>query len=1109
MSLTVASNFARRGRGSKPINPALLSSAGTGATPQHSWQQTRTYKFGRLSSYLEPCVYARHHSRGYKYCENLYRQHGWDKTSLAEGAKAAVKKVAGNYWSSSRQPSQAVGRFINTDASPKKTPDNPTGIRPGRNIEDVERAPLEHLLFGNKQFQSPRENVKSTQSASDVNSPIDPITNRRLPKVADQTQTPFFSHGPPTEAELKKYDLDHLWASDEQSPIVNHYGKPDSSFQDTLSWEHKEVRWHRSDAITSASATSASGYAALRLSKTAQRPEPVIEKYTDLGKYGAFRAHEPDGKYKAQEEPVANPEELSKYGAVRAHEPDGKYKEVPEPPANAEELSKYGAVRAHEPDGKYKLAAEPPTDPEELSKYNPVRSHEPDGKYKEQPETSVDPEELKKYKPVRSHEPDGKYKEQPEQTVDPEELKKYGPVRSHEPDGKYKAMGEAEAPVDPKELSKYTAFRSHEPDGKYKREMESVPKDQNLHKHLAMRTHEPTSMFAAAYTDAPDAAEIEFYSQPVMAHEPDGLYAALNHVQPYQYDAAELAKYRKPFLAHEPDGLYALSYAQEKPKQAELSKYGAFRSHEPDGKYAAAYVQAMPDPKELAGYKAFRSHEPDGKYAAAYVEEKPDAKELSSYARAFRSHEPDGKYAASYVREKPDASELSQYARAFRSHEPDGKYAAAYVQQKPALSELATYKVFRSHEPDGKYAPTNAPPVKPADTKNYQGAFRRHKPDGKYTARSQPAVTDETQDLANHEAFTYEDAETRPLPDEARPSKTTDDAPAKIDPVENVETLPEQKSAFRQQVDEFMARAAAESGDVPGASSDDSIKASSSKTQPQGSLTGNYVRDFPEDFAQSWTAGTTDANLDTTLLSSEQKATSPGSMQSSLERLTETNSSPTTTAPSSPLSSTQQPSLYKILAWDPTMQRIESAETTSVVADTSTPLSPADILLRISHPAKFFSHFAPLQAQGFEMVAGSEDVLIFRKVRDAMPGSENTTVEDSGAGASAAVNPIDMTGGDYTVAASRFASPTGFVNYDLPGTRNTDDVQAGQASLRQNTSRTETASAADLKNKKSKISFPKKVAIGAAGLAGSAYSVGVVSEYFRNGGVDGKGPKGF
>ncbi|KAK4144494.1 uncharacterized protein C8A04DRAFT_11375 [Dichotomopilus funicola] len=1044
MSLTVASNFARRGRGSKPINPALLSSAGTGAIPQHSCQQIRTYKFGRLSSYFEPYVYARHHSRGYKYCENLY------KTSLAEGAKNVVKKVAGNYWSSGRQPSQAAGRFINTDASPKKTPDNPTGIRPGRNIEDVERAPLEHLLFGNKQFQSPRENVKSTQSASDVDSSIDPITNRRVPKVGEQTQTPFFSHGPPTEAELKKYDLDHLWASSEQSPIVNHYGKPDSSFQDTLSWEHKEVRWHRSDAITSASATSAAGYAALRLSKTAQRPEPAIEEYTDLGKYGAFRAHEPDGKYKAQEETVANPEELSKYGAVRAHEPDGKYKDLPEPPANAEELSKYGAVRAHEPDGKYKLASDPPADPEELSKYKPVRSHEPDGKYKEQPETTVDPEELKKYKPVRSHEPDGKYKEQPEETVDPEELKKYGPVRSHEPDGKYKAMGEAEAPVDPKELNKYTAFRSHEPDGKYKREMESAPKNQDLGKHLAMRTHEPTSMFAAAYTDAPDAAEIEFYSQP-----------------------------------------------------AELSKYGAFRSHEPDGKYAAAYVQAKPDPKELAGYKAFRSHEPDGKYAAAYVEEKPDAKELSSYARAFRSHEPDGKYAASYVQEKPDASELSKYARAFRSHEPDGKYAAAYVQQKPALSELATYKVFRSHEPDGKYAPTNEPPVKPADTKTSQGPIRSPEPDGKYTA-----VTDETQDLANHEAFTYEDAETRPLPDEARSSKTTDHAPEKIDPVENVETLAEEKSAFRQQVDELMARAAVESGDVSGASSDDSIKAGSSSGQPQGGLTGNYVRDFPEDFTKSWTAGTTDANLDATLLSSEQKETSSGTVQSALERVTEITS-PTTTPPSSSVSSPQEPSIYKVLAWDPTMQRIESAETTSVVADTSAPLSLADILLRISHPAKFFSHFAPLQAQGFEIVAGSGDVLIFRKVRDAVPGSENTSVEDSGAAAGAAVNPIDMTGGNYTVAASRFASPTGFVNYNLPGTSNTDDVQAAPASLRQNTSRTESASAANVKNKKSKISFPKKVAIGAAGLAGSAYSVGVVSEYFRNGGADGKGPKGF
>ncbi len=64
------------------------------------------------------------------------------------------------------------------------------------------------------------------------------------------------------------------------------------------------------------------------------------------------------------------------------------------------------------------------------------------------------------------------------------------------------------------------------------------------------------------------------------------------------------------------------------------------------------------------------------------------------------------------------------------------------------------------------------------------------------------------------------------------------------------------------------------------------------------------------------------------------------------------------------------PTVYKILAYDPTMQTISVAETTSVVPDLASPLRPTEALLRLSNPTKFFPHFAPLQAEGFEIVAG-------------------------------------------------------------------------------------------------------------------------------------------
>ncbi|KAK4150088.1 hypothetical protein C8A00DRAFT_37321 [Chaetomidium leptoderma] len=965
MSLSAASTFARRGRHSNPIPPTALSSLGSGAVPYLRRQQTRSYRFGRLSSYLEPSF--RHQFNGYKYCENLYRRRSWDKHSLTEDAKSTLKRAVSNYWSP-RGCHGAAGRYLNTDASPQKTPDNPDGVRPGQTIEDVERAPLEHLLFGDKKGPQGKRRARpssaqgraasSTQRNSDPDYVIDPITNRKVTKKplihthsasgkgveipvrtfkpytsqfeafkapeVDENQAPFFPDGPPPEAELRMYGQHKLWdpvapsdraaANPQKRSAANHHGASRSSLLDTLKWEHREVRWHRNDNISSASATSASA-------PWANGPE--APEYSDLHLYAAVRYQEPDGKPPG-EQTAPEHKDLDKYGAVRAHEPDGKYKAQPDAPAPSQELSKYDAVRIHEPDGKYKVESESPANPQELSKYGAVRTHEPDGKYKADPEISVDSQELDKY----------------------------GAVRAHEPDGKYKV--ESESPVHAQELNQYGAVRSHEPDGKY----------------------------AAEYTDTPDEAELAAYGTPFLAHEPDGKYAA-NHIAP-ERDAAELAKYREPFFSHEPDGMYAASYVEPQRNEAELAEYKAFRSHEPDGKYTANYVEEKPESSELASYGAFRSHEPDGKYAL-------------------------GKTTSAVPAE-------TQKYQAFRSHEPDGKYAANHAAEKPDADDLATYGAFRSHEPDGKYA-------------------------------AEAEALKEDEDLANHEAFSYEDAETRPLPQECQPSRGAPDL-----------------QGYRNMQHDDLTESTTSS---PASQDYDAAELRKYQAvrwnEPDGKA------------AEAETAGQTLFEYDT----------SGGASQ----RSTET-------------ASAAGPALYKVLVWDPTMQCIDTAETTSIVPDNAAPLTPAEVLLRISNPAKFFPHFAPLQAQGFEIVSGSGDVLIFRKVRDAAPEAQHSPRL-----ATAAVNPIDMTGErrDYTVAAGRFASPTGFVNYDLPPestARSERETYHADAPVGEEKAGVKT-------QKKGKTNLPTRVAVGAASLAGVSYSLGVVSEYFKSGGVDGKGPKGF
>jgi hypothetical protein len=208
--------------------------------------------------------------------------------------------------------------------------------------------------------------------------------------------------------------------------------------------------------------------------------------------------------------------------------------------------------------------------------------------------------------------------------------------------------------------------------------------------------------------------------------------------------------------------------------------------------------------------------------------------------------------------------------------------------------------------------------------------------------------------------------------------------------------------------------------------------------------------------------------------------------------------SPASTTPTSH----SEPTVYKILAYDPTMQSVSIAETTSIVPDQATPLTPADVLLRLSNPTKFFPHFAPLQAQGFEIVSGSGDVLVFRKTRDITMAPESN---------SPPINPIDMMGKPTVLPiAAAFASPTGFVNYDAPAVEPQPPAFRSNIDVRREepvfSGPKVAAQGSKQPRKKRRI---RKVLIGGVWIAGLSYALGVIGEYFVTGGIDGKGPTGF
>ncbi|KAI1119543.1 hypothetical protein F5Y14DRAFT_7256 [Nemania sp. NC0429] len=201
----------------------------------------------------------------------------------------------------------------------------------------------------------------------------------------------------------------------------------------------------------------------------------------------------------------------------------------------------------------------------------------------------------------------------------------------------------------------------------------------------------------------------------------------------------------------------------------------------------------------------------------------------------------------------------------------------------------------------------------------------------------------------------------------------------------------------------------------------------------------------------------------------------------------------------------EEPTVYKVLAYDPTAQTISVAETSSVVSDASPPVSPTEVLLRLSNPTKFLPHFAPLHAEGFEIVAGGGDLLVFRQARSAM-----TAVK----GGVPSVNPIDLMGRSTAVPnAAAFVSPTGFVNYDMPRVEDEATAQADRSFMgvrrEERVLNGQESPAGDNESNKPKMNASKRMIIGGVWVAGLSYALGVVSEYFTTGGMDGEGPTGF
>jgi hypothetical protein len=1117
--------------------------------------------------------------------ESISRRLSWNNQSGRDDANEALKKAMSEVMRSTRSASDTEAP-VNVKEEGNTPLGDFAGVRPGRNIEDVERDALDHLFRSTKteskveptlkspvrnirkllkshrvpQEVSPSEVLRATASTQPDITTIDPITNRRVPQggvpVLHQDTVSFT---PKTENVDAHMNLSQKIEGDGFPDDADKYGPVKWNEPDGLPDATPEEQSKKYDDLSKYRAPG---------DRKKDQADSITSKYDDLGDYKPVRWNEPDGLQKPTAEenskqykdlgryeptkyddPTASrkltPEEESKkykdlgsYKATSWNEPNGLQGPTPEELSkNYTDLNEYGAVRWNEPDGLQQPTLEERTkNYDDLDSYGAVRWNEPNGLQKQtREELSKNYDDLDQYNAVRWNEPDGLQQPTAEElSKDYNDLGSYGAVRWNEPDGLQKATSE-ELSKNYNDLGEYKPVGWNEPDGLPKLTPEELSKNyEDLRVYDGPREASNSTLEAFEKTQLdttpkgqPLARKVE-----VASEDPGKEYKDLNEYGPVRWN--------------EPDGLQKLTPEELSKNYDDLHRYGAVRWNEPDGlpeptpeekskhykdvhKYAPRDIEDVPtrvhpeeaskDYKDLHSYGPIRWNEPDGLQKLSPEEKSKAYKDLPAYAassEAFARQHPEeaskeykdlDKYAkyennAAITRVHPEEAskqytDLDQYEpQSFDS--PSEPYHVG-SQATPLDEPVKQYDDLDRYDPQQFDSSITPYPIHPEEaTKDYPDLNRYAD-----TRRDEPSGKVDTSSRGTKPSTDYSHVDKTNYLDHLTAQEIRADIAAKIKDSEyhntelelaKVEHEKSWDSASKDALDHLRQHA---------------------KPSTARELTGNYVRDFPEEFSTSWS--TENSPSKQSLLSAEHindfssiplqptsaSTTAHESSAAELESIEETEPSsmdesfPSNTfklqpavdrQPNTPVgltaqqrrkrdadpysktpqgletsykeecgttiwpalvkhyastssaeeaveettSTPEEPHLYQVLAYDPTTDDIRVAEMKSGVHDTASPLTPAEALVQLSSPARFFPYFAPLESQGYEMISGQGDVLVFRKVRDASPTP--IPLPESSASTSPAppthppVNPIDMMG--KPPITGNFASPTGFVNYD-------------------------------------------------------------------------------
>ncbi|RBR21699.1 uncharacterized protein FIESC28_04799 [Fusarium coffeatum] len=853
-----------------------------------------------------------------------------------------------------------------------------TGVRPGTNIEDVERSAIDHLFRGDDKanirkatlttghhFTSSRGKATKRRPGEDA-SFIDPITNRRVSRSSKAAAAPQYD-------DLEAYKpIDFVAATAE----------PDSTPKYDDLDKYNPV-------------------------KDPKESEKLSEpKYDDLDKYEPV-IDEPPAKDKSDEY-----DDLDQYGPVKHNEPDGQ------PPPTKEEnskeyddLHKYSSSKIDNPSAQRQLTAEERSKLyEDLDQYKPTYWNEPDGlRVKSAEELSKDYDDLSKYEAVYWNEPDGLRERTTEEvSKDYQDLGSYGPVQWSEPNGlrhltpeeeskKYDDLGSYEAPF---EASK-SVLEAHA-----KSQLDTTMRG----KPLAPKVDAPVEDFASKYDD------LHLYG-PVRWNEPDGLRKLTPEELSKNYDDLHLYG---AVRWNEPDGLRRPTAEEKSKSYKDTHLYAALDLSSPIRRVHPE--EASKKYKDLPAYRRYEN----GDDAAPRIHPEEASKQyadLNAYA--------------SFPNNGPEAEQVHPEV-ASKQYKDLNKYPSTGYEETIRVQHVHPEELTKNYQDLGSYRPTEfvsqaqAYPVNPEEaSKVYQDLHKyntvlHNEPNGNMSipldevARGlrefdSKAGSQESPDATSN---AYYGNPNRSSPDSMETNVHTDDSGS--------------AEAIRAAV---LRRAYQNSQQARNDSSGNSV------SEADGRLTGNYARDFPEEFTASWSKDNSSSH--STLLpkngtgkpSSQEQAAfavedneEPGSMdesfpvegtrlQPALNRYSgkvyrdsyshepqglQTSYSEEcgcSTVPvwekhykSEPPETSETPiaSCYKILAYDPNSKTMSVAQSTSNTDVNEKPTSLPAALMKLAEPAKFLPYLKSLQAQGYEVVSGSRQIMIFRQTRPASEVTANS-----------------------------------------------------------------------------------------------------------------------